>query len=94
MKNGFAITLSLALAAMSLLALAHDPSLHKQKDAAPADCSAMNDMGRMDMNDPLMKALHDKCKDSMAHGDLPDQDLQDMPGMEKTVEQPADSGGK
>lgn len=96
MKNGFPITLSLALTAMSLSALAHDPSLHKKKDAAPPDCARMQDMdlSKMDMNDPLMKALHDKCKNALAHDHMQGQDMKDMPDMEKKIEQPTDSGGK
>ena len=93
MKSSFPITLSLALAALSLPVLAHDPSLHQQKDAVPPDCTAMKDMDEMDMSDPLMKALHDRCKDSMVHDPL-QRDMKDMPGMEKKAEQPSNSGGK
>ena len=53
----------------------------------------MKDMGEMDMSDPLMKALHDRCKDSMVHDPL-QRDMKDMPGMEKKAEQPSNSGGK
>ena len=93
MKSSFPITLSLALAAMSLPVLAHDPSLHQQKDAAPPDCTAVKDMGKLDTRDPLMKALHDKCKNSIVHDPL-QRDMKDLPGMEKKAEQPSNSGGK
>ena len=73
MKTQFPLTLLLALA-FSLPAFAHDPSLHKHKDAK-ADCSKMKDMDTMDMNDPVMKAMHEKCKDHTTH---------DTAGMKKT----------
>ena len=67
MKTRYSIALSLALATLSLSAVAHDPKLHKQQGAAAPDCSQMKnmDMSKMDMNDPVMKAMHQKCKDSM-----------------------------
>lgn len=62
--------LLLTLLGLSPTALAHDPSQHKANDAAPPDCAKMKDMdmSEMDMNDPVMKAMHAKCKDWMEHG--------------------------
>ncbi len=47
---------------ISLNAWAHDPSEH-MKNGEKADCSAMHDMdhSKMDMNDPVMLALMQKC---------------------------------
>ena len=47
---------------ISINTLAHDPSEHMKIDEK-ADCSAMQDMdhGKMDMNDPVMQAMMQKC---------------------------------
>lgn len=47
---------------MSINAWAHDPSEH-MKNGEKADCSAMHDMdySKMDMNDPVMQAMMQKC---------------------------------
>ncbi len=43
--------------------LAHDPKEHKAKSTMP-DCAAMKNMdaSKMDMNDPVMKAMMQKCR--------------------------------
>lgn len=61
------------LALVSHIAFAHDPKEHEkeQREAqAGPDCAAMKDMdmSKMDMNDPIMKAIHEKC---MGHQDDP-----------------------
>ena len=93
MNNIFPITLSLTLVTMSLSALAHDPRLHQPKDAAPVDCSSMKDLdpSKMDLRDPLMKALYDKCKGTLMPGHVTDQNRS---GSDQTIEQSADHGGK
>ena len=54
------ITLSL-----SFVAQAHDPKEH-MKNAEKPDCAAMENMGHgdMDMNDPVMQAMMQKCMDN------------------------------
>lgn len=85
MNTRFPFALSLVLAAYSLPSFAHDPKLHKQSGAAAPDCSQMKDMdaSKMDMNDPVMKAMHAKCKNSMKH-----DGMKDMPGMDKKTPPP------
>jgi hypothetical protein len=68
MKTRFAVALT---ALIALPAAAHDPALHKQDDAKQsADCAQMKnmDMSKMNPNDPVMKAMHEKCAAGM-HGD-------------------------
>ncbi|WP_444904796.1 hypothetical protein ACJJIU_08360 [Microbulbifer sp. CnH-101-E] len=52
----------------SIQALAHDPSLHKEKAVKP-DCAAMQGMdhSKMDVNDPVLKAMRKKCGEHMQH---------------------------
>ncbi|UTF61241.1 MULTISPECIES: hypothetical protein [Gilvimarinus] len=52
----------------TLAAQAHDPKEHK-KDAENPDCSEMKNMdhSKMDMDDPVMKAMMKKCKKDMHH---------------------------
>ncbi len=67
MKTFLTLALSAVIATTAVSAFAHDPSQHrKQGDQAP-DCSSMRnmDMSKMDMNDPVMKAMHDKCMGHM-----------------------------
>lgn len=75
MKTAALLFLSLALSGWAMPSSAHDPKEHQQQEAAAADCSKMKDMdpAKMDMSDPVTKALHAKCKkqmehDAMAHG--------------------------
>lgn len=91
MKRIFPIGYVCVLAAMPLSALAHDSNMHKPADAAPADCSSMANMdpSTIDMNDPLMKALFEQCKDHLQSG----HDANDTPEMHEKPEPPADSGG-
>lgn len=101
MKTRFHIALSTALVALSLPAFAHDPSQHKAQESSGPDCAAMKDMdmSKMDMNDPVMKAMHDKCMaqmkhDDMDHGATKHDDMNDMPGMDHGKPQPDSKGGK
>jgi hypothetical protein len=69
MKLRVVVIFSMAIA---LPAFAHDPSMHKGGDAKTPDCEQMEkmDMGKMDKNDPVMKAMRAKCMAAMAgdHG--------------------------
>ncbi|SEQ17852.1 hypothetical protein SAMN04488038_104192 [Solimonas aquatica] len=71
-----------ALGAFAQLASAHDPAEHAKeaaaKNAAP-DCAAMNNMdsSKMDMNDPVMKAMMAKCG-GMNHDDMQGMDHSKM----------------
>ena len=73
MKTRRPIVLIVAFAMLSLPALAHDPKFHQHDAAAAPDCTKMKDMdmSQMDKNDPVMKALRQKCKGQMDHGDMP-----------------------
>ncbi len=73
MKTFLTLAFSVAVAVAASPAMAHDPSKHQEQGAAAPDCSSMKnmDMSKMDMNDPVMKAMHDKCMSHMngdAHG--------------------------
>lgn len=51
---------------------AHDPKEHEKEAAAGnagPDCAQIKnmDMAKMDMNDPVMKAIHDRCMGPMGH---------------------------
>ncbi len=69
MKLRVVVIFSMAIA---LPAFAHDPSMHKGGDAKTPDCEQMEkmDMGKLDQNDPVMKAVRAKCMAAMAgdHG--------------------------
>lgn len=84
MNNHLSIALSLTLAALSCSTLAHDPSTHEQKDATSPDCSSLKDKdaSKMDMNDPLMRALHDQCKNATSHDRLHGPDMDPDPSSE------------
>ena len=75
----------LALTALSTLALAHDPSQHKEEKARLADCSQMMnmDMSQMDPNDPVMRALHEKCRGQMQRRQHGGDNMKRMPGMDE-----------
>lgn len=60
-KNIFCIT----LIAASFGAVAHDPKEH-MSDEQPPNCAAMKDM-KMDMKDPVAKAMMAKCMKDMDH---------------------------
>jgi len=77
--------------ALSLPVIAHDPKLHQHQGAAAPDCSQMKDidMSKMDPNDPVMKAMHKKCKNQMKH-DAMQGDMNDVSGMEKKTPPPTD----
>lgn len=101
MKTQFPFALSLALAAFSLPALAHDPKFHHQQGATAPDCSQMKDMdmSKMDPNDPVMKAMQAKCKaatkhDAAAAHDANGHDMKNMPGMDQKAPPPADKDKK
>ncbi|MBL4774422.1 MAG: hypothetical protein JKX98_12835 [Alcanivoracaceae bacterium] len=71
MKNlNKTIILSVSALVFSLSVSAHDPSMHKKKEAKKADCTAFNKMQKagtkMDMNDPIMLAMMKKCKNKKA----------------------------
>jgi translation elongation factor EF-Ts len=63
--HGSAYIMALILSTQN--AFAHDPSMHatQAKDVAP-NCAAMEtmDMSKMDMNDPVLQAMHLKCMGS------------------------------
>ena len=96
MKNHLQIALSLTFAVLSCPTLAHDASTYEPTDAAAPDGSSLKamDASKMDMNDPRMKALHEKCKNTMPRDAMQGQDMKDMPGMNMGTDQPSGDGGK
>lgn len=85
MNNTLRITLAAALLAITQGAFAHDPAEHaKEAEEAKkgADCAAMKDMdhSKMDMNDPVMKAMMTKC--AAAKKPTDPKAMKDMKGME------------
>lgn len=56
------LTAATALLLTADAASALDPEA-RQQNAQKPDCAAMKnmDMSKMDMNDPVMKAMHEKC---------------------------------
>jgi uncharacterized protein involved in copper resistance len=65
------LALSLVWAASSTV-WAHDPAEHAKEAAAKkakADCASMQkmDMSKMNMDDPVMQAMHSKCAKQMRH---------------------------
>lgn len=77
------------LAVITQSALAHDPAEHAKEAAAAKagpDCAAMQkmDMSKMDMKDPVMQAMHQKCMKSMPM----DHEGHDM----KSMSMPMDDG--
>ena len=66
MKNTIRIALTVVSFAFAQGAFAHDPAEHAREAAEAkkgADCAAMKkmDMSKMDVNDPIMKAMMTKC---------------------------------
>ena len=64
-----ALVAAVAAALICTAASAHDPKEHQKEAAQTADCSKLKgmDMSKMDMTDPVMKALHKKCEAQMHH---------------------------
>ncbi|MEC9365283.1 MAG: hypothetical protein ACPHN2_00500 [Sinimarinibacterium flocculans] len=68
-------TLIAALVLAAQAVAAHDPKEHEKEAAAKnagPDCAQMKDMdkSKMDMNDPVMKAMHEKCMGQIGHEDM------------------------
>ncbi len=100
MKTRFSMVFFSVLTVLSLPVTAHDPSLHQKKGTAAPDCTLMKDMdtSKVDMKDPVMRALYDKCKDQLQgdetrHDDAGHHD-NDQPGIHQEPEQPGDDGGR
>ncbi|HEY1181500.1 MAG TPA: hypothetical protein VGE56_04285 [Rhodocyclaceae bacterium] len=81
---------------------AHDPAEHAKEAAAAKagpDCTSMKnmDMSKMDMNDPVAKAMHEKCMGQKNSGDSKgDMDHSQMKGMDQKsggTQPPADHRG-
>ena len=81
---------------------AHDPAEHaKEASASKAgpDCASMKnmDMSKMAMNDPVAKAMHEKCMGQKNSGDSKgDMDHSQMKGMDQKsggTQPPADNRG-
>lgn len=83
MNSTLRVLLGLVLGASVPLAIAHDPAEHAKEAAAknaPPDCAAMKNMdhSKMDMNDPVMKAMMAKCGAAMDHSGMEGMDHSKM----------------
>lgn len=69
MRQQIVFLLSASALLLSISTFAHDPSEHTTESQKP-DCSAMQNMdhSKMDMNDPVMQAMMQKCMKDM-HGE-------------------------
>lgn len=86
------LLLSLGLPALllALSAQAHDPKEHMQEAQKP-DCEAMKDMdhSKMDVKDPMMQAMMQKCMKDMDHSKM---DMKDMDGDKNAEAESAHDG--
>ena len=96
MKTRFILALLLAFLVPSAPTLAHDPSLHEQDGTAP-ECAKMKDMdmSKMDMNDPVAKAMQQQCQDQMKDDDEDaeshDHSMTNVPGPDTKTPPATDS---
>lgn len=85
MKTTTRLTLAAALFSLTQGAFAHDPAEHA-KEAADAkagpNCAAM-DHSKMDMNDPVAKAMMAKCANSAKPAGMKDMEGMDHSKMAK-----------
>lgn len=67
-KNIVTLCLAFSSTLYTLSALAHDPKEHMEQAEKP-DCALMEKMDhtKMDMNDPVMRAMMKKCMGKMKH---------------------------
>jgi len=83
MKKTLRLTLATGLLAVGTLAFAHDPAEHAKEAAAAKagpDCAAM-DHSKMDMNDPVAKAMMAKCAGAAKAAEKP-AEMKGMEGMD------------
>lgn len=81
--NKLILALIMLTASYSLTVNAHDPKEHA-KEKEVAKCEKMQDMGKMDKNDPVVMAMMKKCQKMPAdmhnkeqHVDMPMKDQDD-----------------
>lgn len=91
MKTLSRVVLLTASFAFAQSASAHDPKEHEKEAAAAKagpDCASMKTMdhSKMDMNDPVMKAMMAKCADKPMPAD-------DMKGMKMDARKSSDDHG-
>lgn len=90
MKSIIKTTSAIVLAFSVQAALAHEPAEHAKEAAAAnaaPDCAKMKemDMSKMDMNDPVVQAMHKKCMGAGKGMDMKgmhDMKSMDMKGMD------------
>lgn len=95
MKSIIKTTTAVILAFSVQAALAHDPAEHAKEAAsanAAPDCMKMKDMdmSKMDMNDPVVQAMHKKCMGAGKGMDM--KEMHDMKGMHDMGGMKMDSG--
>lgn len=66
MKASQPILVAVVAIMLAAPAFAHDPSQHKKSETAAMDCSKV-DTSKMDSNDPVAKAIQNKCKEQAKH---------------------------
>ena len=110
MKYAIHTTLAACTSVLLLIAqpvFAHDPAQHAKEAAAATakpNCAAMKDMdmSKMNMNDPVMQAMHAKCATAqtstttsqpattmMQHDNMPEMDHSKMSMPQPTNAKPA-----
>ena len=62
-RISFLLASTLVVALYAIPGLAHDPEEHEAESTEP-DCAAM-DASKLDKNDPVAKAMLQKCQDAM-----------------------------
>ncbi|MDM4771401.1 hypothetical protein [Solimonas sp. SE-A11] len=102
MNTLFRSTLVAAAVLFAQGSWAHDPAEHAKEAAAAKagpDCASMKnmDMSKMDMNDPVAKAMHEKCMGQKKPADgMGGMDHSQMKGMDQksgSGKPPADGHG-
>ena len=109
MKYAIHTTLAACTSVLLLIAqpvFAHDPAQHAKEAAAATakpNCAAIKDMdmSKMNMNDPVMQAMHAKCATAqtstttsqpattmMQHDNMPDMDHSKMDHSKMSMSQP------
>lgn len=83
MNSTLRLLSALVLGVAAQFAVAHDPAEHAKEAAAknaPPDCAAMKNMdhSKMDMNDPVMKAMMAKCGGATDHTGMEGMDRSKM----------------
>lgn len=96
MKIAMLTILTVLGGALALPSFAHDPKEHQAQGATAPDCSKLKtmDASKMDVNDPVVKALQAKCKKQMEHEKMEQEVAKGAAGTHKTGTPPAASAAQ